>query len=382
MIRASVSPKLLNRALNRAGLKVERLSKDFPKIQQWLLGEVQPTVKQLRSFAKKTHVAVGYFFSPEPSAKPLPIHDFRKMLDACLHQPSLDLLDIIYLCQQRQEWYRDHILLRHAEPLPFVGTAKLTDDVVKMAATMRQTLGFGLGERKLYSTWTEALRQFIEQTEASGVLVMVSSAVDHRTSRKLDPEEFRGFALADKLAPVVFINGSDSQAAQMFALAHELAHIWLGVSGVSNAQAKLLPDERTERWCNKVAIELLVPLERVEAYFHSRVSLQGEIRILAREFRVSTLIMLRRLHDLGVIDKESLWKNYDKEIKKMLPSNQTSFESDDFYDTLEARFGERFVGAVLSSILEGRTHIQDAFRILGVCKTDEFYRKAKKLGLC
>ena len=91
---------------------------------------------------------------------------------------------------------------------------------------MRETLGFDLEARWASNTWEDAFRLFVRQADEAGVLVMVSGTVGSNTRRKLDPDEFRGFALTDRLAPLVFINGADTtKAAQMFTLAHELAHL-------------------------------------------------------------------------------------------------------------------------------------------------------------
>jgi len=381
MTRVAINPELLNWALVRAELHADGLFKQFPKINDWLLGETMPTMKQLEKFAQKTHTAIGYFFLPEPPVETLPVPDFRSMTHARLDQPSPDLLDTLYLCQQRQEWYRDYHRLHREEPLAFVGTVRLTDDVVETAATMRQTMDFDLEERRQCSTWTEALRRFIDQAEALGVLVMVSGIVGSNTHRKLDPEEFRGFALADELAPLIFINGSDSKAAQMFTLAHELAHIWLGESGVSDAQAAMLPDEQTERWCNAVAAELLVPLEMVRELYQANASLQDEMQRLARQFKVSTLVVLRRLYDAGVMDEVTLWENYREELTRLRGLERRGTGGGDFYNTLGARVSKRFVRALVSSTLEGQTLFQDAFQMLGIRKTATFYHEAERLGL-
>src|ERR1700694_1731499 len=123
--------------------------------------------------------------------------------------PTADLLDTIYLCQQRQEWFRNYALWAGTEPLAFVGSVTVKTDTAVVAAAMRRALGFELAQRRQMPTWSEALRRFIEQADELGVLVMVNGVVGGNNRRKLDPDQFRGFALVDDLAPVVFINGAD-----------------------------------------------------------------------------------------------------------------------------------------------------------------------------
>ncbi|MCF6256901.1 MAG: ImmA/IrrE family metallo-endopeptidase [Gammaproteobacteria bacterium] len=381
MTRVTLNPELLHWALARADLTADALTKAFPKINDWLTGEVQPTLKQLENFANKTHTAIGYFFLPEPPVETLPVPDFRTMANSRIHRPSPDLLDTLYVCQQRQAWYRDYLRL-HGEDAPtFVGSVTIENDIVSVAAQMREALGFDLEQRRAMPTWTEALRQFIAHVEDAGVLVMVSGVVGSNTHRKLDPEEFRGFALVDDLAQLIFINGSDSKAAQMFILAHELAHIWLGESGVSDAQAAVLPDEQTEHWCNAVAAELLVPLETVSRLYNPNAELPDEMQRLARQFKVSTLVILRRFSDMGLMDQETFWEHYHEELARLRKLDKRGSGGGDFYNNLGARVSKRFARAIVSSTLEGQTLFQDAFRMLNIRKSDTFYKEAERLGL-
>ena len=274
-MRVDVNPELLVWARERSGIASDDLARRFPKLEEWERGDRSPTLKQLESFANATHAPVGFLFLQEPPEEQVPIPDYRTIGDAGIRRPSPDLLDTIFQCQQRQEWYRDFAQVTREDPVALIATLTAATPVVEGAATMRGALRFGVGERG--SSWTNALRLLIERAEDLGVLVMVNGVVGSNTHRKLDPREFRGFALVDSLAPLVFVNGADTKAAQIFTLAHELAHLWLGESALSDADLTSTPTVAAERWCNQVAAEFLVPLARITAEFNHEQPLQDEL---------------------------------------------------------------------------------------------------------
>ncbi|MHB1657644.1 MAG: ImmA/IrrE family metallo-endopeptidase [Burkholderiales bacterium] len=300
MTRIPINPDLLTWARERAGLDTSALAGRFPKLAKWESGELQPTLRQIEDFARAVHTPVGFLFLPTPPQEPLPIPDFRTLVDRAIVRPSPNLLDAIYLCQQRQDWFREHARVYALPVLAFVGSVRMDDAPEGVAEAMRQALDLSIWERQRLPTWTDALRQLISKAEDAGVLVMASGVVGSNSHRRLDVTEFRGFALADDLAPLVFLNAADSKAAQMFTLAHEIAHLWLGQSGVSDPEAGQLPAQGVERWCNAVAAEFLLPLAALRREYRANEPVAEEIQRLARSFKVSTLVALRRLFDAGV----------------------------------------------------------------------------------
>lgn len=387
--RVAIQPNLLTWARERAGFSLDSLANKFPKIAEWEAGELQPTLKQIENFSKSVHVPIGYLFLPEPPRESLPIPDFRTVSDRSITRLNVNLLDTIYLCQERQAWYRDHARLHRFVPVDFIGSAKLSDAPAETAKAISTRLNLSMDERSRLPNWTEALRQLVAQAEGLGVLVMASSIVGGNTHRKLEVSEFRGFALVDSPAPLIFINAADSKAAQMFTLAHELAHLWLGESGVSDTEAVKAPEHLSagqageiERWCNAVAAELLMPMQATRAAYRPNMPLPDEIQRLARRFKVSALVVLRRLFDAGFLDETIFWQNYDQESERIANLDRGGSSSGgNFYRTFEVRNGKRFARAVIASTLEGQTLFQDAFRMLRVQNSATFYRAAQELGV-
>ncbi len=377
--RVDVRPELLRWAVERSGKHFAEYEGRFPRLEAWVRREGAPTLKQLESFARATHTPVGYLFLPAPPEERVPIPDFRTMANRENRRPSPDLLETIYVCQQRQEWYREFARSHGESPLRFVGSVRVGDDVVATARSMREAIGLDLAAQRRASTWADALRLFIEQSDASGIMVMCSGVVLNNNRRSLDPDEFRGFALVEDLAPVVFVNGADTKSAQMFTLAHELAHVWAGQTAVSDAEAARLASHDVEKWCNRVAAELLVPLAEFRTEYTRNRSVADELSRLARVFKVSTLVILRRMHDAGGLTWEQLGVEYDKERARLAEITRGS--GGNFYLTQAARVSKRFARALVISTLEGQTLYRDAFRMLGFSKVETFKKLGESLGV-
>jgi Zn-dependent peptidase ImmA (M78 family) len=360
-------------------MSVDDLSSRFPKLDQWESGEVKPTLKQIEDYAKATYAPVGYLFLAEPPQEPFPIPDFRTMAGRGVRQASPNLREMIYACQERQDWFRENARAASADRLAFVGSATLVSPIVETAAVMRQTLAFDLARRRDCKTWTEALRLFISEADRLGILVMCSGIVMNNTHRRLDPEEFRGFALSDDLAPLVFINGADTKSAQMFTLAHELAHIWLGQTALSDTVLISQHQNAVETWCNRVAAGLLAPLEVVRSELRSGELLHQTVARLARSFKVSTLVILQRLRDARRLTWDELRVAYQSELNRIakLPKPEGG---GDFYLTAATRYSRRFTQALVVSTLEGQTLYRDALRMLGISKTETFHELGRTLA--
>ena len=379
MTRVRVQPVLFTWARERARMDAAALAARFPRLAEWESGEVQPTLRQLEQYAQATHAPPGFFFLPAPPQEAVPIPDFRTM-GRGVPRLSADLLDVIYTCQNRQTWYRDEALVNGEQPLPFIGSVGQATPPAAAAQAMREALGFSVQARRECPSWAEALRLFIAQAEQAGVLVMVSGVVMNNNNRPLDPQEFRGFALADALAPLVFINGADSKSAQMFTLAHELAHVWLGQTALSDATLAEGSDHATERWCNKVAAELLVPEAEFRAALQTGEALELALPRLARHFKVSTLVLLRRMMDVGWLERDAFWRAYRAEEARLQALRGRTAGGGDFYRTTVARVGRRFARSLVASTLEGRTLYRDAFRMLGIAKPGTFNELGRTLG--
>lgn len=379
--RVPVKPDVLTWAVRRSGISHDRLYRLFPKWDDWIVESIQPTFKQVEKISNATHTPVGFFYLSEPVELEIPIPDFRRMAGDVRGGPSPDLLDVIHSSQLRQSWYQEYARSEGIDPLPFIGSAAITDDPYTVAANIRNSLGVTSEDRDSIYKFSEMLRFLRDTIEGFGVLVFISGIVGSDTHRRLDPTEFRGFALADQYAPVIFVNGADTKAAQVFTLVHELVHVWLGSSGISDVSAD--PDAQSiEVWCNKVAAEFLVPFSELQKQRRAEMALFDEIQVLAKYFKVSTLVILRRLYDAGSIEYPTYHDAYNKKLERLLGFEIRSGSSGgDYYNSTLVRTGYRFAKAILSSAWEGRTPFTEAMRLLGMKSMSTLRAMSHKLAV-
>jgi len=365
MPTVAVKPELIRWAIARSGLPTDDLLKKFPKLDQWKAGKRQPTVRQLEDFAKTTMTPFGFLFLPEPPEERLPIPDFRTPGDTPIDRPSPNLIETIHTTQRRQAWMRDLLIEDGHQRLDFVGCGKRIRNFKSLAQRIRQTLDLDPGWAEALATWEDALRTLRNAIDRIGILVFSSGIVGLNTRRSLDPEEFRGFVLCDPFVPVIFVNSADSKSAQMFTLAHELAHVWLGTDGLFNLVRMMPSNEEAEKFCNRVAAEFLIPGYKLTQRWEEAKATNQPFQTVARWFKVSPVVAARRALDLRLITQPEFFQFYemDQEDWQRRKAEQREKRGGDFYATQHVRLGRRFASTVVRAVREGRILYRDAYRL-------------------
>ena len=379
-MRIAITPQVLEWAIQRSR-RQEKLEHKFKKIGEWLSGTAQPTFLQLQEFAKAAAVPFGYLLLTSPPEESLPITNFRTLTSETVQEFSPELLDTVYKMQQRQAWMRDYLTEQGHAPLPFISSASITDNPIDIAAQIRKVLGINDGWAKSQPTWSDALRGLERKIEEAGILVMVNGVVGNNTSRKLDPQEFRGFVLVDQYAPLVFVNGADGKAAQMFTLAHELAHLWLGISAAFDLHRLQPAADSTEMVCNQIAAEFLVPAPQLITLWPAIANTANRFQRIARHFKVSEIVAARRCLDLKLIEREGFFHYYrdwqSREIE-LAAKKKSDGGKGDFYPTQNLRIGNRFGQMLIQSVREGKTAYTEAYHLTGL-KRDTFQTYADEI---
>ena len=369
-VRVDVSRDVLEWAVDKSQKRVH-LEATLPMLKKWLAGEVKPTLNQLEDLARKTHVPLGVLFLPYPPVEELPIPNYRTFGDESMDEPSRNLIDTVKMMVGRQTWLREYLIEEGFAPKSFVGSARITDAVTDVAANIRKTLGLPMDWAENVGTWEDALNKIFRSAENAGIIVARNGVVGNNTRRTLDKTEFRGFVLVDEYAPLIFINGTDYKAAQMFTFAHELAHLWFGHSGVFDLAFLQPADHDIERACNKIAAEVLVPAEllvdqmpqQLQSLEHATV-----MQDLARRFKVSPLVIAKRAFDMEFISQHEYSAYYDSYLDgvRKREGRERNQAGGDFYRNQNYRVGRLFFRHVANAVKENKLLYREAYRLTGL----------------
>lgn len=370
--RAFINREIISWGRERQGFSVEELAAKVSvknaMMTAWESGDALPTFQQARKLSKSLRIPFGYLYLSQPPILDAPLPDLRTVPGTPPATPSPDLFEVMADVLLKQQWYRDHLEADETISLPFIGTFKAEDSTEDITSDIQARFGIDNEMRRGCSSWTAFLTLFVRKVEAEQILVMRSGIVGNNVYRKLDVKEFRGFVVSDDLAPLIFINTRDSVAARIFTLAHEIAHLWIGVSGVSRSTYDQTSDQTSkvnvEEHCDSVAAALLMPKSDFNVRWQTHLSAHENAQSLAAFYRVSTLAVLRRALDQEFLEDTEYRSAAADEI-----SQHTTVGGDgggDFYNNLLAKNGNLFTTTLMTAVLSQQVSFREAAQLLAV----------------
>lgn len=338
-------------------------------LAMWYKKEKTPTFNQIEDTSRATGIPLGYFFLKTPPQEDLSLVEYRTVDSAALTNPSRELIDTIHDMERVQEWMRDQLVAEGALDLSFVGALKMEKVTDRFADSVREILGLDVDWFKKSEGARTSFNHLRTEMNNIGVIVMTSGIVANNTHRTLDINEFRAFAMEDDIAPLIFINGNDSENGKLFSLLHEFAHLCLGESSLYNERYYSEPRKNhTETICNAATAEILVPQVLFVEAWQTEIKNADEeqvIRILAKDFRCGLTVVARRALDSGFIEQKLYNKIAELAIKLYNEQKKKQKESGggDYYKTVANRIDARFLRMLVGSVATGKTLYSDAFRL-------------------
>jgi Zn-dependent peptidase ImmA (M78 family)/DNA-binding XRE family transcriptional regulator len=375
---AFINPDILIWARRRSQLSqsvlAKKMSTSAETLNKWEMGQKAPTIRQAQAIAAKTHIPLGYLYLNEPPIERLDLPDLRTVNGIQPNSPSSELLELAALMRERVSWYAEYLRDQGLTSNNCVGRRSSTEDVNQIVNDIRRILAISEGD---YSADQDKyLRLLIKKIEQAGILVMKQATI--RNHRHLSVSEFRGFAISDPVAPLIFINFADVSCARLFTLIHELAHIWLGQSGISDAHPDT--DKAIEIKCNAIAAQFLVPEDQFLSSWQNERSWMENILQLRRQFRTSRWVIARRAESLGKITLPQ-YREYTAELRaEYVERDKNRKDGGDFYITKKSQISKPFSKAIVSEALSGKLLLREAGQLLDM-RPPHVMKYAQELGI-
>lgn len=363
--RLDIKKEMLIWAVERCGLSVEQYAQKFPAFNKWINEERSPTFKQLEDFAKSVYVPLGYLFLDAPPVEPVPIPMFRSGGGIV----SLNVVDEVRAVQERQEWLSEYIEDNGIEAPSYVGSKSLDTPIEETCQAIREILGLSLDWAFREYSIGDAIRKLVSRMEDSGTMVCINNMVGNNIHRKISVSDCRGFALIDRNAPFIFVNGGDAQVAQTFTLIHEFAHVLIGYESGVGDEDSIVNSSDNERYCDKVAAYFLVPerlLKQVWTVDSDEIYAQ-----LAKKFKVSRYTIARRAAELHLISRDRQFQLFA--VWKEEPVPHVESKGHPTFKTLALRrISPTFMIHLSNAAHASKILYLDAYRLAGL-KGDTFH---------
>ncbi|NOX14993.1 MAG: ImmA/IrrE family metallo-endopeptidase [Epsilonproteobacteria bacterium] len=383
---ALIEPSVLVWARTRAQMTIDALSAKLSiatnKIELWEEGKAKPTFKQAQKVAKTLQIPFGYLYLSKPPEETLSIPDLRTLGDETPEELSPTFKELLRDMERKQQWYKEYAIENKEEKLPFIGSFNINSSIEDVVLDIRRTLKWESGFASTANVKDAYIKEISTKAEAVGILIMRNSVLANNTHKHLTVSEFRGFAISDNYAPLIFVNTADAKSAQIFTLAHELAHLWIGESGISSIDLYNQDADRIEKFCNKVAAELLIPKNEFVEHWNYSQDNDKNIEHIASKYHVSSFVVIRRAYDLRFINFDIFQELFEKATERFeeYKKENKNGSGGNFYSTLKIRVSERFSHAVVASALEGKLLYKDAGILINM-NASKINDYAKQLGI-
>jgi Zn-dependent peptidase ImmA (M78 family) len=361
----------IDEAAHALGFKDARARSAAARLRAIEAGLEEPSRSVLQKMAQSYHRSLLVFYLTEPPATGDRGQDFRRApgINPPEFDPTLDAL--IRDIRGRQSIVRD--LLEQTEPktVDYVGSATMDVPAVQLARQIAERISFSLDEFRQEKTIQAAFGYLRDKVEASGVFVLLLGNLGSYHTN-IPSGVFRGYAIADPVAPFIVVNDQDAGVAWSFTTLHELAHVWVGATGLSGETI----DTQLESYCNGVAGEMLLPeTEIAELRFLSRASLQEAIQTIgpfAFRRKISRAMVAYKLLRNNVITN-ARWRELNKHYEEEWIAAQAHAATKDkgeggpsYYVLKRHRLGHALIDLVKNSLSEGFLTHTKAGQILGV----------------
>ncbi|TPF91821.1 hypothetical protein BW14_11145 [Bifidobacterium sp. UTBIF-68] len=393
-VNVDISPAVLDWVL-RIGDADQLSDPQRQLIQQWKTGEQHPNIKDINDLSHKLHVPFSYFFLAEPIDDTPAVFEHRTISNQLMKEPSRELVDTVTDMSRLQDWARQDQIDNGGERLPFINSMTLKSGVAQIAQSIRSTLGIETDwyRRPEASGPVKAFAFLRERAAQAQIIIMMNGVVGNNTRRKLNPKEFRAFALVDEYAPLIFVNRADEPAtARLFSLIHECVHLWLGQDELYNdsvtSAAAAIPTaaDGLEQACNAVAAEILIPDTEFRDFWEqdgrSSLSVEERIAQARKVFPVSWTSVALHARNNGYITQEEYDRISDsaRHWAEQDAASATAATGGDYYNTKLSRFDNRLLDHLTTSVAEGRTSYTEAYRLTGTNRLT-FPKLLKKAGI-